>query len=156
MKFCHLKISPPTSVANIDVNVFKWQSYYTTRIAKSKNQITYITSEMGSSINSRFGGMEQAKDSEQQQKSHFLRQGLFVWPIGMLLWHFHIGPESVLKSSIEAQIWVNDPMFFIFKIGLMVILDSTVYKHAGNIFQSSKIHLNQLKWSDNSRNLQFG
>ena len=39
---------------------------------------------------------------------------------------------------------------------MMVIMDSTVYKHADNIFQSSKIRLNQLKWSDNSRNLQFG
>ena len=34
-------------------------------LLNQKNQITYITSEMGSSINSRFGSMEQAKDSEQ-------------------------------------------------------------------------------------------
>ena len=50
---------------------------------------------------------------------------------------------------------MNNPLLF-FEIGLMVILDSMVYKHAGNIFQSRKIRLNKLKIADNSQDLQFG
>ena len=58
-----------------------------------------------------------------------------------------INPKSRPKT-----LW--KPYFF--RIGLMVILNSMVYKHAGNIFQIKEIRLNKLKIADNSQDLQFG